>query len=154
MSLLFLEPAARSGYTVIAGCGRLGAGLADALSDAGENVLVIDRSRDAFRKLSPSFGGLTLLGDAMDLDVLDEADLKKAGVLVCVTDNDNVNILIAQLAREQFGVARVIARLYDPERECIDRELGIDTICPAKLSAVEISRLLKPANSNGEGKGQ
>ena len=134
----------RSSYTVIAGCGRLGAGLADALSEAGENVLVIDRDRDSFRKLTPSFGGLTLLGDATDLDVLNDADLRKADALVCVTNDDNTNILVAQLAREQYRVGRVIARLYDPERECVYRELQIDTICPARLSAMEIARLLGP----------
>ena len=145
MFLLSLHRAAQPSYTVIAGCGRLGAGLADALSDAGESVLVVDRRKDAFRKLTPSFGGLTLLGDATDLDVMEEAQMKKATVLVCVTDDDNTNILVAQLARKLYGVERVIARLYDPDRECVYHELGIDTICPAVLSAQRIASLLSGA---------
>lgn len=142
MFLLSLNHGERPSYNVIAGCGRLGAGLADALSDAGESVLLIDRNRESFRKLSASFGGLTLLGDATDLDVLEEAEMEKATALVCVTDDDNTNILIAQLARRQYGVKRVISRLYDPDRECVYRELGIDTICPAVLSAQRIASLL------------
>lgn len=150
MFLLSLNRIARPSYNVIAGCGRLGAGLADALSDAGESVLVIDRNKESFRKLSASFGGLTLLGDAMDLNVLEEAELRKATALVCVTDDDNTNILIAQLARSQYGVKRVISRLYDPDRECVYRELGIDTICPSVLSARRIASLL--AGTRGDGR--
>ena len=132
----------RAPYTLIVGCGRLGAGLADTLSGEGEDVLILDREKSAFRKLSSSFGGLTLEGEGTDLDVLKEAGIDRADTVIAVTDNDNVNILIAQLAREVFSVGRVIARLYDPERECVYRELGIDTICPALLSANEIDKLL------------
>ena len=133
----------RAPYTLIVGCGRLGAGLADTLSGEGEDVLILDREKSAFRKLSSSFGGLTLEGEGTDLDVLKEAGIDRADTVIAVTDNDNVNILIAQLAREVFSVGRVIARLYDPERECVYRELGIDTICPAVLSANEIDKLLE-----------
>lgn len=130
-------------YTVVIGCGRLGAYLANTLSDEGENVLIMDKDKDAFHKLSPSFGGLAVTGDGMDLDTLQEADVEKADVVVVVTNNDNVNIMIAQIVKEIFKARRVIARLYDPERECVYREFGIDTICPAMLSAKEIEKLLE-----------
>jgi len=129
-------------YTVVIGCGRLGANLANTLSDEDGNVLIIDKSKDAFRKLSPSYGGLTVVGDATDLGVLQEAQIHKADVVVAVTNNDNANIMVAQIARELFQIDRVIARLYDPERECVYREFGIDTICPAILSAKEIDKIL------------
>ena len=129
-------------YTVVIGCGRLGANLANTLSDDGGNVLIIDKNKDAFRKLSPSFGGLAVTGDATDLSVLREAQINKADVVVAVTNDDNVNIMAAQLAREMFQNRRVIARLYDPEKECVYHEFGIDTICPAVLSAQEIARIL------------
>lgn len=129
-------------YTVIIGCGRLGANLANTLSDKGENVLIADCNKESFRKLSSSFGGLTLLGDATDLDLLTEAQVHKADAIVIVTDNDNVNIMVAQIAKELYHVPRVIARLYNPDCECVYREFGIDTICPAILSANEIGFLL------------
>ena len=129
-------------YTIIIGCGRLGANLANALSDNGGNVLIVDNNKDSFRKLSPSYGGLSLMGDATDIDVLHEAQIEKANVVVCVTNNDNANIMVAQIAKEIFNTEHVIARLYDPERECVCREFGIETICPAVLSANEIRRLL------------
>lgn len=129
-------------YTIIIGCGRLGANLANTLSDNGEDVLIIDRNKEAFRKLSPAYGGLSLNGDATDLDILQEAQINNATTVIAVTNNDNANILVAQVAREIFHIERVIARLYDPEREYVYHEFGIDTICPAVLSVKEIDKIL------------
>lgn len=128
--------------TVIVGCGRLGSSLANALSDEGGNVLVVDRDKDSFRKLSPSYGGLTLTGDATDIDVLREAQVGSAATIIAVTNNDNINIMVAQMARKFFKRQRIIVRLYDPERECVYHDLGIATICPAVLSEKEIRKLL------------
>ena len=132
----------REGYTIIVGCGTLGASLAGTLSDAGESVLVIDELEEAYSKLSPTYGGMFLTGDATQEAVLREADIGKASALVCVTNSDNTNIMVAQIAKELFSIRRVIARLYDPERECVYQEFDIDTICPTTLSAIEIRKLL------------
>lgn len=129
-------------YTIVVGCGRLGANLANTLSDLDGNVLIIDKDPESFRKLSPSYGGMTLTGDAANLQVLGDANIEKATTVVSVTNNDNINILVAQLAKELFHTDRVVARLYDPERECVYREFGIATIFPAVLSAKEIEKLL------------
>lgn len=146
-----MDKKADENYTIVIGCGRLGANLANTLSDEGGNVLIIDKSKDAFRKLSPSFGGLSITGDALDLDVLQEAQIHKASVVVAVTNSDNANIMAAQIARELFQIKRVIARLYDPERECVYREFGIDTICPAILSAKEIDKILSKTGMSEDG---
>ena len=132
-----------SGYTIIVGCGRLGSSLANAMSDRGDSVLIIDSDREAFEKLSPSFGGIIMTGDATEIFVLNEAQMGAATAVISVTNNDNTNILVAQMAKEMFHIQHVIARLYDPDRECVYREFGIDTICPAVLSANEIGRLLR-----------
>lgn len=138
----FFEPKKPDVYTIIVGCGRLGANLANTLSDAGRNVLIMDQTGDSFRRLSSSFGGLSVVGDGTDFDTLQKADIDKASVVVAVTNNDNTNIMVAQIARDVFHVEHVIARLYDPERECVYREFDIDTICPAVLSAKEIDKFL------------
>ena len=62
--------------------------------------------------------------------------------------------MVAQLAREIFQVREVIARLYDPERECVYREFGIETICPAVLSIKEINKLLAKTDAVREGESQ
>jgi trk system potassium uptake protein TrkA len=130
------------GCIIIAGCGRLGANLANTLSDSGRNVIIIDKDPDSFRKLSPSFGGIAMTGDATEMHVLNEAEIEKAVAVISVTNNDNTNIMVAQLAKELFNIGEVIARLYDPERECVYHEFGIETICPAVLSEKEIDKLL------------
>ncbi|MCI5992891.1 MAG: TrkA family potassium uptake protein [Clostridiales bacterium] len=132
----------QSTYTVIIGCGRLGANLANTLSEEGENVLILDQNKDSFRKLSSSFGGLAVEGDGTELETLKAADVQRADTVIAVTNNDNINIMIAQIAKECFSVKKVISRLFDPERECVYQELGIDTICPAVLSANEIDKIL------------
>ena len=140
----------QSSYTVIIGCGRLGANLANTLSEEGENVLILDKEKESFRKLSSSFGGLAVEGNGTELDTLKAADVQRADTVVAVTNNDNINIMIAQIAKECFSVKKVISRLFDPERECVYQELGIDTICPAVLSANEIDKILNKSAGKQE----
>lgn len=130
-------------YTIIVGCGRLGANLAGELSNEGDNVLIIDADKNAFRRLASNFGGLSVVADGTDLDKLREARIENASAVIAVTNHDNTNIMVAQIARDMFGVKRVIARLYDPDSETVYRKLGISTICPSVLSAKEIDKLLE-----------
>lgn len=131
-------------YTVIIGCGRLGASLATELSNNNQDVLIIDSDKSAFRKLSPAYGGLTLIGDATDYKVLEEAQINKATTVIAVTNNDNSNIMVAQICKMNFDISRVILRLYDPERKCICTDMGLETISPVILSIDEISRMINP----------
>ena len=142
-----LFEAKKSDYIIIVGCGRLGANLASALSDDGGNVLIRDKDRNSFRRLSASFGGLSVVANGTDLDALQEAQIQNASTVIAVTNNDNTNILVAQLARDMFHVENVIARLFDPERETVYQEFGIKTICPAVLSVKENDKLLADAKA-------
>ncbi len=130
-------------YIIIIGCGRLGANLANTLSDNNGNVLIMDTCKESFRRLSSNFGGLSVVGDGTDLDALESAQIQKASAVIAVTNDDNTNIMVAQLARDMFHVDRVIARLYDADRDTVYQEFGIDTICPAVLSAKEVDKLLE-----------
>lgn len=129
-------------YTIIVGCGRLGANLANTLSNEGKDVLIMDEDKTSFRRLAANFGGLSVIANGTDLDKLREAHIDDASAVIAVTNDDNANIMVAQMAREMFGVDKVVARLYDPECEIIYQQLGINTICPAVLSAKEIDKLL------------
>ena len=129
-------------YTIIVGCGRLGASLASRFSEDGGNVLVIDEDKNSFRKLSPNYGGMAIQGDATEISVLKRAEIKNATSVIAVTNHDNTNVMVAQLAKELFHIDNVIARLYDPDRECVYRELQIDTICPVVLSTRKVDQLL------------
>jgi trk system potassium uptake protein TrkA len=136
-------------YTIIIGCGRLGASLANILSENKGQVLIIDRNKEAFRKLSPSYEGLTLTGEATDMDVLKDAEIEKATAVIVVTDNDDTNIMISQMVKTLFKKKCVISRLYDPEKECVYSGSGIKTICPVFLSIKEISGILSDLKTAG-----
>ena len=127
---------------LIIGCGRLGASIANTFLDKNMSVTIIDIQKDFFRKLSPSFLGLLMEGDGMDMDILEEANIRKADVVIVVTDNDNINILVSQIAKNIFEVEEVIIRLYDHEKECVCRDSNINTIFPALLSSSEVDKIL------------
>jgi trk system potassium uptake protein len=120
---------------VILGCGRVGSTLATMLDRAGHTVSVIDYSSDSFQRLSPDFGGTTIVGNGVDEEVLVRAGIKEADAFAAVTNGDNRNIMASQIAKEIFRVNKVMCRIYDPIREETYRELGLETICPTKVGA-------------------
>ncbi|MEB3030940.1 potassium channel family protein [[Mycobacterium] nativiensis] len=113
---------------VVMGCGRVGASVADGLSRIGHEVAIIDRDSTAFNRLSPEFNGERVLGMGFDRDVLLRAGIEDAGAFAAVSSGDNSNIIAARLARETFGVSRVVARIYDAKRAAVYERLGIPTI--------------------------
>lgn len=110
------------------GCGRVGASLSDGLSRIGHDVAVIDRDTTAFHRLSPEFVGERVVGMGFDRDVLLRAGIEEASAFAAVSSGDNSNIISARVARETFGVERVVARIYDAKRAAVYERLGIPTI--------------------------
>ncbi|MCB0941782.1 MAG: TrkA family potassium uptake protein [Mycobacterium sp.] len=113
---------------VVMGCGRVGASLADALSRIGHEVAIIDRDPAAFHRLSPEFSGQRVLGMGFDREVLLRSGIEDAGAFAAVSSGDNSNIISARVARETFGVQRVVARIYDAKRAAVYERLGIPTV--------------------------
>lgn len=116
---------------IIAGCGRVGAGLATMLDAKGHVVTIIDRDQRAFRRLGGDFGGAALRGFVFDRSTLIKAGVEQADAFVAVTNGDNSNIVSARTARDHFGVATVVARIYDPRRAEIYERHGVTTIASA-----------------------
>lgn len=110
------------------GCGRVGASLSDSLARIGHDVAVIDRDGTAFHRLSPDFPGERVLGMGFDRDVLVRAGIEDASAFAAVSSGDNSNIISARVARETFGVQRVVARIYDAKRAAVYERLGIPTV--------------------------
>jgi trk system potassium uptake protein TrkA len=119
---------------IIAGCGRLGSYIANKLSREAHSVVVIDQNVGAFDGLTAEFSGFKIEGDATEFAVLKEAKADKADLLIAVTRDDNVNLMVAQVAKRIFNVGRVMARVFEIKREEIYRELGIETICPTSMA--------------------
>ena len=110
------------------GCGRVGAGLASAMSRRGHHVVVIDQNPSAFSRLDSDFTGETVAGVGFDRDVLIEAGVQTADAFAAVSSGDNSNIISARVARETFGVHHVVARIYDAKRAAVFERLGIPTV--------------------------
>ena len=122
-------------YVLIIGCGRVGSELAKLLQAEDHNVVVIDRNPKSFQRLGATFNGLTITGNGVELDILKEAGIEKANAVCVVTDGDNTNIMAAQIAKKMFKVPKVIARVYDPRRADIYKQLGLDIISGTILLA-------------------
>lgn len=134
-------------YIVIVGCGRVGSYLANRLSRDGHSVVVIDRDEATFDNLSADFSGFRLEGEATEMAVLKQAKLGNEDVLIATTHQDNVNLMVVQAARKVFSVPLVVARVFDPRREQVYAQLGIETICPTSVAA----ELFLRAVANGVG---
>ena len=129
------------------GCGRVGSTLARSLEDRNHTVAVIDSNIDAFRRLGPGFNGTKVIGVGFDQDVLAEAGISKADAFAAVSSGDNSNIIAARVARESFGIQRVVARIYDPGRAEVYQRLGITTVATVKWTADQVLRRLLPAGA-------
>lgn len=128
--------------TIVIGCGRLGAGLAQALCRRGVQVAVVDRDPVAFERLGTAFAGETVTGLGFDREVLLRAGIESADALAAVTSSDEVNLVAARLARVAFRVPRVAARIYDPGKEEVCRRLGLPTISHVTWGVSRMMELL------------
>jgi trk system potassium uptake protein TrkA len=120
-------------YIIIVGCGRVGAELAKLLSGEGHDVVVIDKTQEALKRLGGTFNGLTMVGNGFDLALLKQVGIEKADAFCAVTDGDNTNLISAQVAKKIFSVPKVFARVYDPQRAHIYAALGLDIISGTML---------------------
>jgi trk system potassium uptake protein TrkA len=127
---------------IVIGCGKVGSRFAQILSSEGHNVVIVDNDRNAFKTLGTDFNGITVTGVPIDQDVLRQAGIETADALAAVTPDDNVNIMTCQVAKEIFKVPRVIARIYNPEREHVFHQFGLETICPTNLTVDVIRSLI------------
>jgi len=134
-------------HFVIMGCGRVGATLATSLENRGHDVAVIDRDETAFRRLSTEFSGHRIKGVGFDRDVMRRAGVPEAYAFAAVSSGDNSNIIAARVARETFGVKRVVARIYDPGRAEIFERLGIPTVATVRWAADQTLHHLLPQGS-------
>jgi len=136
-------------HIVVVGCGRVGSELAMQLSEEGHSVVVIDKNRDAFRRLS-RFTGKTIMGSGFDRDILFQSDAGHADALAAVTSGDNTNILCARIARDNYRIKNVVARIYDPQRAEIYMKLGIPTVATSLWTTQQVKRWMMPHDESIE----
>ncbi|HEY4413724.1 MAG TPA: TrkA family potassium uptake protein [Gaiellaceae bacterium] len=118
-------------YAVVAGGGKVGANVARSLIRLGNEVTLIEQERDRFERLEDEFEHQVHRGDATELHVLERAGIARPpDIVLALTGDDEDNLVIAQLAREKYGVEQVIARVNDPRNQAHFDLLGISpTVC-------------------------
>lgn len=121
---------------LVIGCGKVGAALANTLDARGHDISVIDKNSERFEALSSEFGGFTTTGVPIDADVLKRAGIGTCDALFAVTDDDDMNIMVSQLARAQFNVPKIFARIIDIGKGEVFEDLGVSVICPTKLTVM------------------
>ena len=119
---------------LVIGCGKLGSRLASVLDVQGHSIAVIDAQPENFDMLDDEFSGLVVRGNPIDIDVMKSAGIEGCDHVICVTNQDNTNIMSAQIAHEVFQIENIIARVLDPVKAHAFEDLGICTICPTTLA--------------------
>ena len=123
---------------LIVGCGKVGSMLASELDRMGHDVAVLDREEAHFALLDSDFSGYTISGVPIDQDVLKRAGIEGCDAILAMTEDDNVNIMVSEVARKIFGIENVVARIYDPDREDVFSHFGLNTVCPTHMTVSAI----------------
>src|SRR4051812_36975013 len=111
----------------IAGAGNVGTFIATDLKDAGHDVLVIEQNPDLVARLRPGLDVSWFIGDACEVSSLHEAGLAEVDVVVAATGDDEDNLVVSLLAKQEFAVPRVVARVNHPKNEWLFNEAwGVD----------------------------
>ena len=132
----------KKNYIVIVGCSQFGATIASTFSQQGCDVVVIDQNDMAFRKLEYGFSGYKVIKDGTDVEVLIQAGIEQASLVVAATEDDNANIMIARIAKEIFHVEDVVSRLYDVDKQVLYQDLEVKIIRPTRLTMQEFDKLM------------
>ncbi len=113
---------------LIVGSGKFGSALALELYRRGHTITIIDLSPDKFYDLGADFNGTQIVGNGMDKDILEEAEIEYTDIFVAATGSDEINSVMAKIAKDIYYVKHVIARIYNPRKAKIFEALGIRTI--------------------------
>jgi trk system potassium uptake protein TrkA len=127
---------------LIVGCGREGAELARSIAQKGHAVTIVDVNPVNFDRLGPDFRGRTVQGYSIDRGTLERAGIEQADALAATTQSDNENIIAARIARDVFGVKRVVARVYNPGRREVYERLGLQSITSTSWGARRLEQIL------------
>lgn len=137
---------------IVIGYGRLGSQFVKKIDVQAHDVVVIDKERSIFDRPDLPKAVKVFLGNAIDVDLLREAGADNADVMMALTREENTNLMIAQIARVVFGVRKVIAVVYDPQREASFHEAGIETLAITVAGAdLLATQLAGSASFAGEG---
>ena len=137
---------------IILGSGRVGAAIAMSLLRDDHDVSVIDNDPDSLLRLGgDEFHGDFFVGEALDPDVLERAGIANADAFIASTDDDNTNVVVAQIAQRRYGVRNVVVRVFDPDKAAFYEERGLTVVCPTLRAIGEmIDAVQRVPSTSGE----
>jgi trk system potassium uptake protein len=128
---------------IIAGCGYFGSFLAGQLDIQGENIVVVDIRSETLARLAADFKGSAVNGDASDIEILHQSGIGWAKAVIASTEDDNINLMIAQIARDIYDVPVVIALVRDAARLALKQDYSFSLLCPSVIVSQAIISELK-----------
>lgn len=131
---------------IVVGCGRVGAQLANRLSQKGHHVTVVDVAPSAFANLDTGFRGRTLEGDVLTQDLLRRAGIEQADALAAVTNSDTLNVVVGRIAHTLYNVASVVCRNYEPRYRSLYETFNLQEISSALWGAQRMEEMLEDAS--------
>ncbi len=132
---------------IIVGCGKFGVRAAEDLTRKNHDVTIVDTDRESFHALSEEFTGRTICGMGYDKDVLIEAGVATADVLISCTNSDAINAVTVIVAKNVFHVPTVVARMYDPIRARMFESMGVYTVSITRLGVENVMDFLEDNRS-------
>ena len=127
---------------IIIGCGKVGSSLAASLIQLDHDVVVVDGDPSLIQA-ADDLDCIKITGVPIDRDVLRQAGIETADILCAVTQNDNINIMTSQIAKELFNVSRIYTRVFNPSSRNVFNELGLDSICSTELTVQAFLRAIQ-----------
>jgi len=127
---------------IVIGCGRLGAELAYRLFKQGHRITVIDYNEAAFHNLPHDFRGRTIVGEALNQNVLLRAGIEHADGLAAVTNADTVNAVVAHAVRLAYGVKNIVVRNFDPLWRPLFEAYNLQVVSSTSWGAQRLEEML------------
>ena len=124
---------------IVVGCGKVGLNLATSLVKQGHDIVIVE-SDNKMLQSAADLECIRILGVPIDRDVLRNAGIETADILCAMTQNDNINIMVSQIADEIFKVPKIITRIFNPENRLVFDEFGLNTICSTSLTVEAVLR--------------
>ncbi len=126
---------------MIIGAGAVGTNLAEELTRLGESIVIVEQDKELLASLDyidcPKVQGVPI-----DMEVLEKAGVKTIDAVACVTESENMNVMLGQMLQKIYGLKNVIVHILNPENEGIYKSMGLKTIS-STTSTIEmvLSRL-------------
>lgn len=132
---------------LVIGCDQVGAALIRDLEHIGHDISLIERDPEQLKRLDTfddyRFGGTAFVGDPTDPDVLLRGGVENCDAVAAVSEDDSVNLMVAQIAKNIFRREKVICRVSDPHLQVLyHKAYELDTICPTVLTEQAVFRAL------------